>query len=126
MSFLRHKQIYQSDEKVILCQERTAFGFAPGLIVSMSLRPVIPWRVALQCGSDAIGQNDEGTWRDNGVPRSAVVGRQCNGAQRSPFFQCGPELRGQNSGDASLSSTGGGTIPIGRLPDFTTRTADSR
>ena len=46
MSFLRHKQIYQSD---ILCRERRAvYGFALGLIVLMSLRPAIPRRVALQ------------------------------------------------------------------------------
>jgi hypothetical protein len=49
MSFLRHRQIYQSDV-FFLCAQGEAFtGFAPKrLIVSMSLRPAIPWRVALQ------------------------------------------------------------------------------
>ena len=46
MSFLRHKQIYQSD--VLLKSRGEAFSCsAPSLIVLMSLRPVIPWRVGL-------------------------------------------------------------------------------
>ena len=49
MSFLRHKQIYQSD--VSLKSQGEAFSCsAPSLIVLMSLQPAIPRRVALlQC-----------------------------------------------------------------------------
>jgi hypothetical protein len=47
MSFLRHEQIYQSDG-VLLCARGEAFaGFAPSLLVLMSLQPAIPRRVAL-------------------------------------------------------------------------------
>jgi hypothetical protein len=47
MSFLRHPQIYQSDD-CLGSRDETASGFAPGpFIVSMSLRPAIPWRVGL-------------------------------------------------------------------------------
>ena len=46
MSFLRHEQIYRSD--LFLPNRSEAFsGFAPAFIVSMSLRPAIPRRVAL-------------------------------------------------------------------------------
>jgi hypothetical protein len=46
MSFLRHKQIYQSD--VSLKSQGEAFCCsAPSLIVLMSLQPAIPWRVGL-------------------------------------------------------------------------------
>src|SRR5580693_17218 len=46
MSFQRHGQIYQSD---VLFRPRSeaVSGFAPGLIVSMSLRPAIPRQVGL-------------------------------------------------------------------------------
>jgi hypothetical protein len=46
MSFQRHGQIYQSD---VLFRPRSEVvsGFAPGLIVSMSLRPAIPRQVGL-------------------------------------------------------------------------------
>jgi hypothetical protein len=47
MSFPRHRQIYQSDD----CfgpRDEAASSFAPSpFIVSMSLQPVIPWRVGL-------------------------------------------------------------------------------
>jgi hypothetical protein len=43
MSFLRHGQIYRSDEAPIRSHGLPA---APA-IVSMSLRPAIPWRVGL-------------------------------------------------------------------------------
>ena len=47
MSFLRHQQIYHPMD---LATGAAALRAAPGLIVSMSLRPAIPWRVALlQC-----------------------------------------------------------------------------
>ena len=47
MSFFRHGEIYRSD--VDSCRKRGAGrSRLPGLIVSMSLRPAIPWRVALQ------------------------------------------------------------------------------
>ena len=45
MSFLRHKEIYQSDEVGLKGRDPKV---TPSLIVSMSLRLVIPWRVALQ------------------------------------------------------------------------------
>ena len=46
MSFLRHKQIYQSD--VSLKSQGEAFSCsAPSLIVLMSLQPAVPWRVGL-------------------------------------------------------------------------------
>jgi len=49
MSFLRHEQIYQSDVLFVCAQGEAFTGFAPKrLIVWMSLRPAIPWRVALQ------------------------------------------------------------------------------
>jgi hypothetical protein len=49
MSFLRQVQIYQSDVGFFgKYRGETGYGCAPGLIVLMSLRPVIPWRVALQ------------------------------------------------------------------------------
>ena len=46
MSFLRHKQIYQSD---LLVKSRgdAESGSAPCPIVLMSLRPAIPWQVGL-------------------------------------------------------------------------------
>jgi hypothetical protein len=48
MSFLRHRQIYQSDVFSVRAQGEDLCGFAPRrLIVLMSLRPAIPWRVAL-------------------------------------------------------------------------------
>lgn len=48
MSFLRHRQIYQSDVFSVRAQGEDLCGFAPRrLIVLMSLRPDIPWRVAL-------------------------------------------------------------------------------
>ena len=47
MSFMRHLQIYQSDD-CFGSRDESASGFVPSLIiVSMSLRPVIPWRVGL-------------------------------------------------------------------------------
>jgi hypothetical protein len=46
MSFLRHGQIYRSDVGFNTRSGATC-GSAPDLIVSMSLRPAIPWRVAL-------------------------------------------------------------------------------
>ena len=42
-------------------------------------------------------------------------------SQSSPFFQCGPELRDQNSGDASPLK-GEPAIPIGRVLTLTART----
>ena len=49
MSFQRHAQIYQSDVFLVRAQGEASCGFAPKrLIVLMSLRPAIPWRVALQ------------------------------------------------------------------------------
>jgi hypothetical protein len=48
MSFLRHRQIYQSDVLFGKRQDEAVSGFAPNLIVLMSLQPAIPWRVALQ------------------------------------------------------------------------------
>ena len=48
MSFLRHEQIYQSDVFCSGGRGEADDGFAPSLIVLMSLRPDIPWRVALQ------------------------------------------------------------------------------
>jgi hypothetical protein len=49
MSFLRQAQIYQSDVGVLKTTGgEPGCGCAPGLIVLMSLRPVIPRRVALQ------------------------------------------------------------------------------
>src|SRR6476646_6376176 len=48
MSFLRHEQIYQSDAFSVHAQGEALYSFAPSLIVLMSLRPAIPWRVALQ------------------------------------------------------------------------------
>jgi hypothetical protein len=48
MSFLRHEQIYQSDVLFVCAQGEAFTGFAPKrLIVLMSLRPAIPWRVGL-------------------------------------------------------------------------------
>jgi hypothetical protein len=48
MSFLRHGQIYQSDGFLVCAQGEASCGFAPKRpIVLMSLRPAIPWRVAL-------------------------------------------------------------------------------
>jgi Integrase core domain len=72
------------------------------LIVQMSSGRLFLDRVARQCRAHAMRRNGEGTWRDNGMPGSVVVGRQCSGAHTSPFVQCGPGLRGRNSGDASL------------------------
>ena len=46
MSFLRHGQIYQSDVSAS-DPGRSRFRLRPGLIVLMSLRPAIPWRVGL-------------------------------------------------------------------------------
>jgi hypothetical protein len=47
MSFLRHKQIYQSDVSCWEWQSEADCRFALPLIVLMSLRPAIPRRVAL-------------------------------------------------------------------------------
>ena len=50
MSFLRHRQIYQSDPWIktgIKTRGETDSGSAPCLIVLMSLRPAIPWQVGL-------------------------------------------------------------------------------
>jgi hypothetical protein len=47
MSFRRHEQIYQSDVFCLGTQGEAHLGFAPRLIVLMSLRPDIPWRVGL-------------------------------------------------------------------------------
>jgi hypothetical protein len=47
MSFLRHKQIYQSDGLCSEWQSEADDRFALPLIVLMSLRPAIPRRVAL-------------------------------------------------------------------------------
>src|SRR5271165_6146166 len=46
MSFSRHGQIYQSDG-LFRPRSEAVSGFAPGLIVSMSLRPAIPRQVGL-------------------------------------------------------------------------------
>jgi hypothetical protein len=46
MSFQRHGQIYQSDV-LFRPRSKAVSGFAPGLIVSMSLRPAIPRQVGL-------------------------------------------------------------------------------
>jgi hypothetical protein len=46
MSFLRHQQIYRLDV-FMKARSEAEFGFAPGLIDPMSLRPAIPWRVGL-------------------------------------------------------------------------------
>jgi hypothetical protein len=56
MSFLRHKQIYQSDVFDRRTQGGVVSGFAPGTIVSMSLQPAIPWRVALLQGPPPLYQ----------------------------------------------------------------------
>jgi len=42
----------------------------------------------------------------------------------SPFLQCGPELRGQDSGDGDPSARTGGPIPFRRVPVFTTWAVD--
>lgn len=84
MSFLRHDEIYRSDavRKTILSLEPSAAsrwsapsrekgrGFDPAPFPSsaMSLGSAIPWRVALQCRAHAMGQNAEGTRRDNEAP----------------------------------------------------------
>jgi hypothetical protein len=48
MSFLRHGQIYQSDVLLVRAPGEASCDSAPKcLIVLMSLRPAIPWRVAL-------------------------------------------------------------------------------
>jgi hypothetical protein len=52
-SFLRHKEIYQSDERKRRGRNPAA---APSLIVLMSFRLVIPWRVALQQSSPPLHQ----------------------------------------------------------------------
>ncbi len=53
MSFLRHREIYQSDER----QERGgALTATPPLIVLMSFQLAIPWRVALQQSSPPLHQ----------------------------------------------------------------------
>jgi hypothetical protein len=46
MSFLRHKQIYQSD-MLFRPRSEAVSGFAPSLIVLMSLRSAIPRQVGL-------------------------------------------------------------------------------
>ena len=46
MSFLRHRQIYQSDV-LTEAQGEAVSGSAPSPIVLMSLRPAIPWQVGL-------------------------------------------------------------------------------
>jgi transposase len=42
----------------------------------------------------------------------------------SPFLQCGPELRGQDSGDGDPSARAGRPIPFRRVPVSTIRAAD--
>ena len=49
MSFSRHEQIYQSDG-LFRPRSEAVPGFAPGLIVLMSLRPAIPRQVGLHQG----------------------------------------------------------------------------
>jgi hypothetical protein len=133
--FLRHDGIYRSDVSSLLLtlgRSRFPVGSVPGYrtsrkehalpIVRDEFRPAIPRRVALQCGAHAMGQNAEGTRRDNGEPGSAAVGRQCSGAHSSPFVQCGPGLRGQNSGDASLPARARKRSRLGDCLIFTTRT----
>jgi len=84
MSFLRHDEIYRSDVAF-----KTMFKFqlhaasrwsalnkpkgrgcypTPFPSSAMSLGSAIPWRVALQCQAHAMGQNVEGTRRDNEAP----------------------------------------------------------
>jgi hypothetical protein len=46
MSFLRHRQIYQSDD-YSRSRDDASSGLVPSFIVLMSLRPAIPWRVGL-------------------------------------------------------------------------------
>src|SRR5258707_9714217 len=47
MSFLRQQQIYPPIGSLICTGGGPLSGFAPGLIVWMSLPPAIPWQVAL-------------------------------------------------------------------------------
>ena len=63
---------------------------------------------ARRCRAHGMGQTRREPGATMGCRRSAVVGRQCSGAQTSPFVQFGPELRGQDSGDALPPATGGG------------------
>jgi hypothetical protein len=49
MSFQRHGQIFQSDA-LFRPRSEAVYGFAPGLIVLMSLRPAIPRQVGLHQG----------------------------------------------------------------------------
>jgi hypothetical protein len=129
MHFLRHDRIYRSDVFSVSLGGGTASRWSgPAQAIGRDGRstpcPSFPMssgrlfldRVVRQCRAHGMGQNGEGTKRDNGALGSAVVGRQCSGAPLSPFVQCGPGLRGQNSGDASLPSRAGEAIPIGRLP----------
>jgi hypothetical protein len=48
MSFLRHGQICQSDVLSFSSPKRGRFRLRPGPIVLISLRPAIPWQVALE------------------------------------------------------------------------------
>src|SRR6266852_2880842 len=47
MSFLRQTQIYPPIGSLVDTGDGPLYGFAPGLIVWMSLPPAIPWQVAL-------------------------------------------------------------------------------
>jgi hypothetical protein len=53
MSFLRHREIYQSDERE---ERRARFNSHAPLIVLMSFQLAIPWRVALQQSSPPLHQ----------------------------------------------------------------------
>jgi hypothetical protein len=48
VSFSRHGQIYRSDVIPVQTGGEVVPGSAAGVIVPMSLRPAIPWQVALQ------------------------------------------------------------------------------
>ena len=75
MSFLRHEQIYQSDVVFGCGKGETVPGFAPTLIVLMSLRPAIPWLVALQQSQPPLHRPD--SMLD---PTAETVNHHFNGA----------------------------------------------
>jgi hypothetical protein len=94
MSFPRHGEIYPCDEGTILrpCPRSSPW---------MSLQLVIPGRLLSSVGPWAMGKTRKELrgimWRRGLEYRPSL--QWCS--RSSPFFQCGPELRDQNSGDAS-------------------------